>query len=309
VTIWRLAVGAALGAVLAWAVYRPVVRLLKEAGALRPNYAGRPIPVGGGMVFVLAALAAQTVQLLLWPLRPGHRSLPASLFVCAVTLLGFALLGLLDDLLGTRETGGFRGHFRLLRREGRLTSGTLKALGGAVVAAWPAWVAAWAAVQTAWSPPWLVMGVAAVNLLLIALTANAVNLLDLRPGRAFKGFLLLFLVALAVRPGHPVWDWIAPLAGAAALFAVPDLRGEVMMGDAGSNPLGALVGVGVAWSWPLGLKLAWLAALVAFHLYTERASLSVAIERVAVLRWLDRLGRPAGPTGGAGEAPGRNGSR
>lgn len=291
--IWLQGAGAVLGAVLAWVAYHPVVRLLAEARAVKPNYAGRSIPVAGGLAFVLAALAAETVQLLLLQLTPGGRFALPSLLACALTLMGFTLLGFLDDLLGSRETGGFGGHFRLLLREGRLTSGTLKAFGGGMVAAWPALVTAFAADRLAWQRPGLSLGEAAVNLLLIALTANAVNLLDLRPGRAEKGFLLLWAIAWALRPSHPVWVWVAPLVGAAAFFALHDLRGEVMMGDTGSNPLGALVGVGVAWSWPLWPKLGWLVALMAFHIYTERVSLTATIERVAVLRWLDRLGRPA----------------
>ncbi|MDI6870043.1 MAG: hypothetical protein QME79_01570 [Bacillota bacterium] len=284
----------ALGVVLAWAVYDPVVQLLRAAGAVRPNYAGRLVPVAGGLVFVLATLLAQTVQWILLGLSPWCGYPVQSLLTGAFALLGFAALGLIDDLLGSREAGGFGGHFRLLLTEGRLTSGALKALGGAVVAAWPALTAALARGELAGEPPALVWSTAAINLLLIALTANAVNLLDLRPGRAFKGFLLLWVLALVFsQPGHLVWVWVSPLAGAATVFALHDLRSEVMMGDTGSNVLGALIGVGVAWSWTISGKLGWLAGLLLFHLYTERASLSALIERVAVLRWLDRLGRPA----------------
>ncbi|HHW15753.1 MAG TPA: hypothetical protein GXX28_12615 [Firmicutes bacterium] len=290
--IWLTGAGVLLGAALAAAIYRPVVGLLAAAGAVRPNYAGRAVPVGGGLVFVLATLAAHTVQWLLAEAVPGCAYSGRLWLAGAPALLGFAFLGILDDLLGSRETGGFAGHFRLLLREGRLTSGALKALGGGVVAVWPAWVAAWTEGTLARRPLGFVLAAAWLNWLVISLTANAVNLLDLRPGRALKGFLLVGLAAVALgQPGGLVPVWLAPLAGAALVFGLHDLRGEIMMGDTGSNVLGALVGVGVAWSWSLGARAAWLLFLVAFHFYTERASLSAAIERVSVLRWLDRLGR------------------
>lgn len=298
---WLAVAGFLLGAALGAAFYRPVVALLTAAGAVRTNYAGRTVPVAGGLVFVLATLAAYSVQWLLTVAGPGCGAAGLWWLTGTVALLGFALLGVLDDLLGTRETGGFGGHFHLLLREGRLTSGALKALGGGVVAFWPAWAAAWtegALGHGTWRP---VLLAALVNWLLISLTANAVNLLDLRPGRALKGFLLLGLAALL--PGRlGGWPavWLAPVAGAACAFGFHDLRGEVMMGDTGSNVLGALVGAAVAWSWSPGAKVGWLGVLVAFHLYTERASLSTAIDRTPVLRWLDRLGR--GPEGKDGAA-------
>lgn len=283
--------GLVLGAVLAWALYRPVVQLLQAAGGTRPNYAGKEVPVAGGLVFVFAALLANSVQWVLAALVPGGRHLQSLLATTALTLLGFAFLGLIDDLLGSREAGGFRGHFRLLLRDGRLTSGSLKALGGALVAGWPAA----AAVSAADGGPLVWAAEVFLNLVVIALAANAVNLLDLRPGRAFKGAVLLWAVGFGfARAGHPVWVVGAPLLGAAAVFAAHDLRGEVMMGDTGANPLGALAGIGAVWSWSGAAKL-WLAAgLVLFHLYTERTSLTALIARVPALRWLDDLGRPAG---------------
>lgn len=297
--IWLGLAGTALGAALAALLYAPVVGLLESAGAVRANYQGRAVPVAGGLVFVLAGVCAQSLQWLLAAATGGFGYPVRLLAAAAVTLLGFGLLGLCDDLLGSREAGGFRGHFRLLFREGRLTSGALKALGGGVVAVW----AAGAGLPSGWltlSRQWWYWGlVGLVNLLLVALCANAVNLLDLRPGRALKGFLLLLALGVAAgRTGHPGWLWIYPVLGAALVFGAHDFRAEVMMGDTGANALGALVGAGVAWSWGLGPKLGLLATLLAFHLYTERRSLSATIERVAFLRWFDRLGRPAEQGGG-----------
>ena len=48
----------------------------------------------------------------------------------------FGLLGLVDDLYGSRKVGGFSGHFGALRR-GRLTTGAAKAIGGSVAGVLP----------------------------------------------------------------------------------------------------------------------------------------------------------------------------
>jgi Glycosyl transferase family 2 len=66
--------------------------------------------------------------------------------------------------------------------------------------------------------------------LLVGLAANFLNQLDTRPGRALKAYLL---GALAV--GAPV--------RVAVLLLPYDLRERTMLGDCGSNALGALVGL------------------------------------------------------------------
>ena len=76
--------------------------------------------------------------------------------------------------------------------------------------------------------------------LVVASAANTANLLDLRPGRCAKVFLPLWVVGCLLDPGGGAWS--AGLARA-ALAALPfDLREEGMLGDAGANALGAVVG-------------------------------------------------------------------
>jgi UDP-N-acetylmuramyl pentapeptide phosphotransferase/UDP-N-acetylglucosamine-1-phosphate transferase len=68
------------------------------------------------------------------------------------------------------------------------------------------------------------------------------NLLDLRPGRAIKGFLIfLFLIAI-LGLGDIDWLLLAPLLGAVLYYLLIDLRAGAMMGDAGSNVLGLTLG-------------------------------------------------------------------
>jgi Glycosyl transferase family 2 len=115
--------------------------------------------------------------------------------------------------------------------------------------------------------------------LLVALAANLLNQLDTRPGRALKAYLAL---APFVR---------APLAPA-VLVAPYDLREMTMLGDAGSNALGAMLGLSSVDRFTgTGRKLA-LAALAGLNLFGELRSLGELIERTPVLSHLDRMGRP-----------------
>ncbi|HYZ18061.1 MAG TPA: glycosyltransferase family 2 protein [Gaiellaceae bacterium] len=116
--------------------------------------------------------------------------------------------------------------------------------------------------------------------LLVGLAANFLNQLDTRPGRALKAYLL---GGLAVS---------APLRGAVLLLPY-DLRERTMLGDAGSNALGAMLGLSSVSR--LTGRGRWLAigALAGLTLLGERQSLGALIERTPGLSWLDRLGREA----------------
>ena len=114
--------------------------------------------------------------------------------------------------------------------------------------------------------------------LLVGLAANALNQLDTKPGRALKAYL-----ALALPLGAPV--------RLAVLLLPYDLRERTMLGDAGSNALGALLGLRSVDR--LAGRGRWLAigALSGLIVLGERRSLGVAIERTPILRDLDALGR------------------
>jgi hypothetical protein len=114
--------------------------------------------------------------------------------------------------------------------------------------------------------------------LLVGLAANFLNQLDTRPGRALKGYLL---GAAALR---------AP-AGIAVLLLPYDLRERTMLGDAGSNALGAMLGLSSVSR--LTGRARWLAigALAGLTLLGERRSLGEMIERTPWLSRLDHLGR------------------
>ncbi len=115
--------------------------------------------------------------------------------------------------------------------------------------------------------------------LLVGLAANALNQLDTRPGRALKAYLA---VALAVE---------APV-GIAVLLLPYDLREMAMLGDAGSNALGGLLGLKSVERFTGRGRWVAIGALAGLTLIGERTSLGALIERTPGLAHLDRLGRP-----------------
>jgi hypothetical protein len=240
-------------------------------GSRKTNYLGRLLPGAAGLIVPV------TVLLAVWLNRDF---LPFAAPLAAVAV-GFGSVGLLDDLYGhLGRARGLRGHLRALRR-GQFTTGAVKALGGLATA-----LLAASLLPSDRSRPDLLI----LDALVIALTANLLNLLDLRPGRALKGFLALALLALVLRPS--LLALLGPALAATLVLAPSDLSGRAMLGDVGANTLGGVAGLMLAMALtptPLGRLIAVL-LLLAIHVYCERASLTDLIARHRVLRSLDQLG-------------------
>ena len=242
---------------------------------MRTNHAGMNVTLAEGPIAVAALLAGAGVDRLLD--SSGHRGLAV-----AVASVGSGVVGGYDDLYGSTQAKGFRGHLRALR-SGELTSGTIKVLGVGLSAAA-------AAVLVQRSRPGCPKPVcrALDGLLdtgLIAATANLTNLLDLRPGRAAKAIVLL--------GSGLVGFGAAPAVGAAAGSLPTDLAGQSMLGDCGANALGAAVGTAAAQALSRRLRLLAFVSVTALNLTSERVSFTAVIERTPLLRRLDLLGRPA----------------
>lgn len=241
-----------------------------NAGFTRPNFRGQPVVASAGVILGLVYSAL----LLLWhALWPSGLSLLVSLVVVAMALIGFV-----DDVWGDARAKGLRGHAGLLLRGG-LSTGGMKAVFGGVVSL----AVARAAADDLYT--------ALVGAVVVALAANAVNLLDVRPGRALKGAVLLYGALLAASWPAPVWAYVAPLWGVLAAYASYDLRSKAMLGDSGANWLGAVAGVAAVEGLEVRGLLVTGVALALLHVISETGSVTRVIERVPVLRRLDEWGR------------------
>jgi hypothetical protein len=246
----------------------------------RENYRGRILPTAVGVLVALAVLAvdAAVAVAVAAGVEPDAGAV-RGLRLVTVASLGFALLGLLDDLGGAGESGGFRGHLRALAH-GRLTTGAAKLFGGAAVAV---------VVVSAREPDSL--GRLLADGALVALAANLGNLFDRAPGRTTKLTLVAFAVLVAAAGAEPVLAGVALAVGAGAGLLTADLSERLMLGDAGANVLGAALGLGVVLACSPGVRTVVLVVVALLNLASERVSFSRVINAVPPLRTADRWGR------------------
>ncbi len=252
-----------------------------QARWTRTNHRGEPISLLEGPAVAVGLLAGGLV---------GAPSTRGAVALTVATASG-AAFGLVDDLGEdtTTRRKGLRGHLGALAH-GELTTGGLKVLGigvGALVAA---------AVATPLHRPdgsrrssvgWLA-DVAASGAL-VASSANLLNLLDLRPGRALKAATLVGApLALAPGAGSGVGAAVLGVVGAAM---DQDLAEADMLGDGGANALGASLGTALVLGAPRPVRLAALAVVLGLTAASEKVSFTQVIERTPVLREVDGWGR------------------
>jgi UDP-GlcNAc:undecaprenyl-phosphate/decaprenyl-phosphate GlcNAc-1-phosphate transferase len=277
-----------LGLVIAVALAPALVRALAGAGHTRPNYRDRQLPFPFGVLTLAAALLA-LIPLLLVQRLGATQVLPPELLSVAVYALGVLALGLLDDMLGQGDERGsdgarppqrgWRGHGAATLR-GELSTGALKAAGSLGLA------------LLAMSYMGLSNGRWLLAAAVLVLATNVFNLLDLRPGRATKAFVLLGVgLAIGSADLHPLWE-IGLFAAPALVAGVYDLRERVMLGDTGANLLGALAGLWLVLTLSGTGQIVALALLAVITLYGELRSISTLLERTPGLRRLDSWGRP-----------------
>lgn len=291
-------VGLAISAAIAAVMAPGALRAFAEAGWVRPNYRGIELAFPAGVIAVVAGIIAigavaaldrfagtsivsedQRFLVLFGALdRTGGILDLSSTVLWWPLFLGVALLGLLDDLFNASPRG-LRGHAKAVLGGG-FSTGALKAIG----------TLALAIVVVTFQP--FTKAEALLAVAVVVLATNMFNLLDLRPGRSVKAFVLLGgALVLITRDLEPVRT-VGPFAGALLVLGAYDLREKAMLGDTGSNLLGAMAGVWIVTSVGLTGQLVALGLLVALTIFGEFRSISKAVDRFPPLRVLDSLGRP-----------------
>jgi len=280
-----LALWYAAALVAGWIVFRVLAVTLRDAGHVRVNFAGDEIPTSLGVGFVLLAILLCLGAVAVLP--GGAPRVTAAIVALAA---GFGILGILDDLNRKREAGGIRGHLGRALSGGGVSTALVKAVFGCALALLAA--AAWLP-RAGW-------GMVVADALIIALAANALNMLDVRPGRALKGFWFASGIVLAGSAAGAIYG-VASLAPGTLLLFVPfviwtlayapiDFRRRGMMGDAGSNLLGAMLGLLLVTELSATCRLSALVLLALFQLLCEVVSISSLIDRSKLLKWIDRCG-------------------
>jgi UDP-GlcNAc:undecaprenyl-phosphate GlcNAc-1-phosphate transferase len=262
-----------------------IVGLLVESGAVVANYRQRSVVNTAGITIAIVWLMLIAPAMVLSVVADSAAiRVPAGFIVGAkialplsLLIVGASFFGFIDDNMGTREFSGFKGHIGALLK-GRLTTGALKALGIPVIA-----IIASSLYSTS---IFELLG----NALLISLLVNTLNLFDLRPGRALKVYIPLQLIVMFTA-GNELTATSAVLLGIAIAVIGPDLKEEIMLGDTGSNALGAALGFCLATGFDWNIKLPVIVLLILLQVLTERTSISGVIDETAFLRALDDHGR------------------
>lgn len=243
----------------------------------RVNHLGHEVTLLEGVALVCGSAAALT------SLDP----------VAAVTALGTGLTGALDDLHPDAARKGLAGHLGALAH-GEVSGGALKILGLSACGVWAATADGRGTRRAPATTPSGVLrsfGDLVVRAGLVAGSANLVNLLDLRPGRALKVALLIGIPLSTGRAGPAAARPAAAAVGSALVLLPGDLRAVGMLGDTGANAVGALLGLSTArWARPAG-RVSVLAAIAGLTLVSERVSFTRVIEAMPILRELDAWGR------------------
>lgn len=241
---------------------------------LRTNHAGRRVPAVLGVALVGATVIGESAAAAAGGEEVGLGSLTVAILAAAV---GLAAVGLVDDMAGGRERG-FREHLGSALRL-RPTTGILKLAAGVAAALMVGVLAGGGLIRV----------VAAV--VLVAASTNVWNALDVVPGRSLKWGIAVLLLTLPRAWLSGGGEVPAAALGAAVAVLPFDLLERGMLGDAGSNPLGFLVGTALALALPTPAVVVAAVLAVAFQVAAETVTISRLIEATPPLRWFDRLGR------------------
>jgi UDP-GlcNAc:undecaprenyl-phosphate GlcNAc-1-phosphate transferase len=263
-----------LSGLAAFAVGPGLLKGLAQGGHTVTNYRGKDLPTPLGIIIAAAGALAFGALGLLLELGVDMDVPPLG----ASLVFGVAVFGVFDDAY-SGESRGWRGHGAELAK-GTIPTGALKALGTVGIAGFIAYGRA---------PDDFVQFVAVVAVLV--LSTNLFNIIDLRPGRAVKTFVIL-AVALTIAKGMDLFQGLGVWTGAILVVGFYDLREQGMLGDTGANMIGAVAGFWLvnAITSTGGLVAAAL-ALAAITAYGEFRSISAFVERTPGLRHLDSVGR------------------
>lgn len=244
---------------------------IKELQLLKENYRGEMVMVIGGLVLAAGSLS-------IWYLLYKSGQINYTVFIkyTFITLI-IGATGFLDDIAGSRDARGLRGHFSSLLK-GKITTGLIKLI-----------VITLTALVIVFKVDSFSLQEKLINSGIIILMGNFLNLLDLRPGRSIKFFLIVSFLFF-YRADN--WLYFFPYYLPLLPYLIYELEGRVMLGDAGANLLGFVLGYNLVNSIP-GLVTRYIVFLSLFFLtlLSEKYSYTFIIENNRILKWLDNLGR------------------
>lgn len=244
---------------------------LEDYNLVKKNYKGNKVLAIGGFILSLGTLP-------IWYILFKFNYIDYNIFSRYIFIgLMIGTTGFLDDIAGNKESQGLKGHFFSLFR-GKLTTGIIKVI-----------VISFSAILLVNSNMAFTLEERILDIGIIILLTNFLNLLDLRPGRSIKFFLIISIFLL--NKGK-VWLYFLPYYLIIFLYLPYELKGLLMLGDSGANILGFVLGYTLVNSIAsIEVKYIILLSLFIVTLLSEKYSFSSIIMKNRVLNWLDNLGR------------------
>jgi UDP-GlcNAc:undecaprenyl-phosphate/decaprenyl-phosphate GlcNAc-1-phosphate transferase len=255
-------------------VLAPALRAsLAENGFVRENYRGAQLPFG---VAVFASATVALVPLALVYAATDDLLTQDTPAVVLTFVLGVAALGLADDAL-SGPSRGWRGHGAAVMG-GSFSTGALKAAGTLGLALWVT------SGEDTFFKQLLATGV-------LVLATNLFNLLDLRPGRSVKAFVLLGAALMIGERDLQTFEHLGLFIGPLLVAGLFDVRELAMLGDTGSNLTGALAGLWLVLALGTTGQIVAVIVLAAVTAFGEFRSISDLVDRTPGLSHLDSIGR------------------
>lgn len=198
------------------------------------------------------------------------------LFLIGLGTISF--IGWIDDLFGTQEVKGIRGHILAFFVERKLTTGFLKAVIGSLVALFSMYMYSETILL------WL------LNSGLIIFSIHVFNLLDVRPGRAIKSYWFLSVLLIPFYPFDVLLVHVFPAIISTVLIFPFERKCLTMLGDAGSNVLGFIFGYSLVKLNDMLLQVIIFSCFVLLSILAEKISLSEYIQKYPWLAKVDNWG-------------------
>lgn len=260
-----------------------VVQFLMHHGVTTENYKSENIPVGMGIflgIMLIIYLLMIEITLHFFTFIHFVQTFEMqTLYSYIIALIVILFLGWLDDTVGDKEIKGFSGHWKKWKDDNIITTGLLKI--------WvTGFMASWMVIETFEN-----VLTSILKLAIIVLMTNAMNLLDLRPGRTLKAFFILCTALFISGTLFPSVEYILPVVISALIIFQKDLTAKIMLGDTGANFLGFALGFNISIFAPLWFQMIILILLISVHWIAVRSSITTLIEKHKLLYWLDRWGR------------------
>lgn len=246
-----------------------IFKMLKNGGMVVKNYKGHLVVTSMGLSLIFPCVLNITFFMAI--------GIEAEFMTFFIVITSLALVGFIDDVVGDATIKGIKGHVSELIN-GRISTGGIKLIMGVSVGL---------LISSYYHKSliaWAIYG------MLFSLWVNFINLMDLRPGRAIKAFLLASIVLMIFGGFSNIWMFI-PLMAALPFYIKGEMEERYMLGDAGSNLLGGIAGLYAVETVSLIPAAAMAAVLLLIHAISEYYSLSRFIESIPPLRFIDELGR------------------